>query len=85
MLHAKTYLFDDCWSIIGSTNLDYQTLMYNDEGNVGIVDASFGSEMTEVFKADLNRSIRIEKGSWEKRPWTEKLKENFFSFFKKRL
>ena len=30
MLHAKTYLYDQCWSIIGSTNLDYQSLMYND-------------------------------------------------------
>ncbi|MDA8339080.1 MAG: phospholipase D-like domain-containing protein, partial [Nitrospiraceae bacterium] len=30
ILHAKTYIFDDCWSIIGSTNLDFQSLRYND-------------------------------------------------------
>ena len=41
MLHAKTYLFDQSWSIIGSTNLDYQSLMYNDEGNVGILRSPF--------------------------------------------
>jgi hypothetical protein len=34
MLHAKTYLFDQCWSIVGSTNLDYQSLIYNDEGKM---------------------------------------------------
>ena len=38
MLHAKTYLFDESWSIIGSTNLDYQSFRYNDEGNIGILD-----------------------------------------------
>jgi cardiolipin synthase len=83
MLHAKTYVFDCCWSIIGSTNLDYQSLLYNDEGNVGIFDAAFGLEMTEVFHRDLNQSIRIEKESWEKRPLLEKLKESFFALLRR--
>jgi len=85
MLHAKTYLFDQCWSIIGSTNLDYQSLRYNDEGNIGILDLSFASKMTEIFEKDLKNSVKIDKETWCKRPFTEKIKEHFFALFRKRL
>jgi len=85
MLHAKTYLFDRSWSIIGSTNLDYQSLRYNDEGNVGILDPLFGSKMTEIFEEDLTNSIRIDLETWQKRPFLERLGEHFFALFRKRL
>jgi cardiolipin synthase len=85
ILHAKTYVFDECWSIIGSTNLDFQSLRYNDEGNVGILDSGFASQMTKIFEEDLKQSPRIEKKRWSRRPFAEKLKEHFFSLFRRRL
>ncbi len=85
MLHAKTYFFDRCWSIIGSTNLDYQSLRYNDEGNVGILDDSFGSKMAEIFEEDLRNSDKIGEDEWCKRPFLEKVREHFFALFRKRL
>jgi cardiolipin synthase len=85
MLHAKTYLFDQCWCIIGSTNLDYQSLRYNDEGNIGILDLSFAWQMTEIFAEDLRNSAKIDEETWRKRPFWEKIKEHFFSLFRKRL
>lgn len=85
ILHAKTYIFDDCWSVIGSTNLDFQSLRYNDEGNVGILDADFTAQMNKVFEEDLKHSIKINLDKWHKRPLKEKLKEYFFSFFRRRL
>ena len=85
MLHAKTYLFDQCWSIIGSTNLDYQSLRYNDEGNVGILDVSFASKMTRVFEKDIIHSVRIDEETWRQRSFAEKIKEHFFALFRKRL
>ncbi|NWG03038.1 MAG: hypothetical protein HXY44_09310 [Syntrophaceae bacterium] len=85
MLHAKTYLFDHCWAIIGSTNLDYQSLRYNDEGNIGILDSTFGLKMGGVFEEDLKNSNCIDREAWHKRPFLEKMKEHFFALFKKRL
>jgi cardiolipin synthase len=85
MLHAKTHLFDQSWSIIGSTNLDYQSLMYNDEGNVGILHPLFGLKMTEVFEEDLKNSTKIDLEAWQRRPLLEKMKEHFFALFRKRL
>jgi len=85
MLHAKTYLFDKCWNIIGSTNLDYQSLIYNDEGNIGILDLFFGSKMADIFEEDLKNSAKIEQESWHRRPFSDKLREHFFALFRKRL
>ncbi len=85
MLHAKTYLFDQCWGIVGSTNLDYQSLVYNDEGNIGIMDASFGSKLAEIFEEDLKNSVKINEETWRKRPFLEKIIEHFFALFRKRL
>jgi cardiolipin synthase len=85
MLHAKTYLFDQCWSLIGSTNLDYQSLMYNDEGNVGILDQEFASKMSMIFEDDLKNSVRIEKDRWHSRPLSDKIKEHLSALFRKRL
>ncbi len=85
ILHAKTYIFDGRWSIIGSANLDFQSLRKNDEGNVGILDGKFGKEMVNVFENDIRTSERIGLRQWLGRPFCEKVKERFFATFRKRL
>lgn len=85
VLHAKTYVFDGIWSIIGSANLDFQSLRKNDEGNVGILDANFGGQMMAVFDEDLKHSERITLDKWLDRPFIEKVKEKFFALFRRRL
>ncbi|MFA5353467.1 MAG: phospholipase D-like domain-containing protein [Thermodesulfovibrionales bacterium] len=85
MLHAKSFIFDECWSIVGSTNLDFQSLRYNDEGNVGILDRGFASEMTAIFDEDLSHSVQILREDWDQRPFSEKAKEFFYSLFRRRL
>ncbi|MEK6581671.1 MAG: phospholipase D-like domain-containing protein [Nitrospirota bacterium] len=85
ILHAKTSVFDERWSIIGSANLDFQSLRRNDEGNVGILDEGFGRQMLDIFHEDLNQSVKIELGPWLKRGFCEKFKEQFFALFRRRL
>jgi cardiolipin synthase len=85
ILHAKTAVFDGMWSIIGSANLDFQSLRRNDEGNVGIIDAGFGLRMSELFFEDLKSSEKITIWKWRKRPFCEKLKEHFYVLFRRRL
>ncbi|MBI4685444.1 MAG: hypothetical protein HY755_09625 [Nitrospirae bacterium] len=85
ILHAKTAVFDGCWSIIGSANLDFQSLRWNDEGNVGILDEEFGQHMTDVFNEDLEHSVKIDLDQWIRRSTCEKIKEHFFVQFRKRL
>jgi cardiolipin synthase len=85
ILHAKTSVFDGVWSIIGSANLDFQSLRRNDEGNVGIVDKGFGKKMMDLFSEDLRKSERVELEKWLRRPFCQKAKERFFALFRRRL
>jgi cardiolipin synthase len=85
ILHAKTFVFDEMWSIIGSANLDFQSLRRNDEGNVGIIDTNFGNQMIEIFNEDLKQSEKIILEKWLKRPFLEKVEEKFFALFRRRL
>ncbi len=85
MLHAKSYVFDGCWSIVGSANLDFQSLRWNDEGNVGILDEEFAAEMSGVFEEDLKNSEEIKLDDWTQRSSLEKIKERFSVIFRRRL
>jgi cardiolipin synthase len=85
ILHAKTAVFDGIWSVIGSANLDFQSLRRNDEGNVGILGENFGMQMIEIFQEDLKQSEQIILDQWIKRPFSEKVKEKFFALFRRRL
>lgn len=85
VLHAKSYVFDRSWSIVGSANLDFQSLRWNDEGNVGILDEGFAADMTAMFEKDIANSARIDPAVWSKRPFMEKVKERFFSLLRRRL
>ncbi|MFZ2197277.1 MAG: phospholipase D-like domain-containing protein, partial [Thermodesulfovibrionales bacterium] len=85
ILHAKTFVFDEMWSIIGSANLDFQSMRRNDEGNVGIIDSQFGTQMVNIFNEDLKNSSEISLTDWLQRPLVNKLKEHFFALFRRRL
>jgi cardiolipin synthase len=85
ILHAKTAVFDGSWSVIGSTNLDFQSLRKNDEGNVGIVDQEFADQMIKIFEEDLHHSERITSETWSNRALWEQVKEQFFALFRRRL
>jgi len=85
ILHAKTAVFDGIWSVIGSANLDFQSLRRNDEGNVGILGEDFGRQMTDIFQEDLKQSEQVILDQWIKRPFFEKVKEKFFALFRRRL
>ena len=85
ILHAKSYVFDGCWSIVGYANLDFLSLRRNDEGNVGILDEEFRKRMICVFEEDMESSIEIKEEEWGKRPLSERMKERFFVLFKRKL
>jgi cardiolipin synthase len=85
VLHAKTYVFDRAWSIVGSANLDFQSLRWNDEGNVGILDTGFAGMLNGIFEEDLKKSVRVTLEEWRRRPFMRKVKEKFFSLFRMRL
>ncbi|MDR3567447.1 MAG: cardiolipin synthase [Syntrophobacteraceae bacterium] len=75
MLHAKTAVIDDVWSTIGSSNLDNQSFLTNDEANAVILGRGFADSMETMFEKDLEDSDQISLDEWEKRSQDDRLKE----------
>jgi cardiolipin synthase A/B len=81
LLHAKTAVVDKVWSTIGSTNMDYLSLLSNDEVNAVILSHEFAVEMEKMFVGDLADSRQILLDGWEKRPLLPRIREWFVNLF----
>jgi cardiolipin synthase len=67
VLHAKVMLIDDCWTVIGSANLDQRSFHRNYEINVIVDSQAFGREVAAMFAEDLARSRRVVLAEHEQR------------------
>ena len=85
ILHAKTAVIDGVWSTVGSTNLDYWSLLSDDEVNAVVLSREFAVEMESMFARDLAESDQIQWDKWKKRPLLQKIKEAFAHLFVKWL
>jgi len=81
LLHAKTAVIDGVWSTVGSTNLDYWSLLSDDEVNAVVLSREFALEMESMFARDLAESDQIHWDKWKKRPVLQKIKEAFAHMF----
>jgi cardiolipin synthase len=81
LLHAKTAVIDGVWSTVGSTNLDYWSLLSDDEVNTVVLSREFAVEIERMFARDLAESDEIQWEKWKKRPLSQKVKEAFAHLF----
>ncbi len=81
LLHAKTAVIDGAWSTVGSTNLDYWSLLSDYEVNAIILSHEFAVEMEKMFARDLAESDEIRWEEWKKRPLFPRIGEWFAHIF----
>ena len=74
-LHAKTFVVDGYWTAVGTMNFDNRSLALNDECTLMVLDKEFGSQMEEMFLADLARSEEISLEVFRKRPQIARVAE----------
>src|SRR3990172_7348912 len=68
MMHAKTLVVDDRWSVVGSANLDERSMELDAENVVGIADEGFARAVAEGLEADFARSREVKLEEWRPRP-----------------
>jgi cardiolipin synthase len=81
LLHAKTAVVDQVWATVGSTNMDYLSLLNNNEVNAIILSKEFADEMGKMFAGDLVNSQQIHWEEWKKRPLLPRTREWFVRLF----
>lgn len=77
MMHAKTFVVDGVWSVIGSMNFDNRSLAVNDESSLLVADSALGARMDSIFLDDLDRAVELTLASFGERSAWERVKERF--------
>lgn len=76
-MHAKALIVDDCFSLIGSANVDIRSLRLNYETNMGVYCPTFARQLKEVVLNDFDFSEELQLTAWRERPNTHRVLENF--------
>ncbi len=75
VLHAKTAVIDGVWSAVGSANLDWRSVVSNNEIDAVVLGPGFGREMEAQFTRDIAASKAIKLAEWQRRGMFERVNE----------
>ncbi|MDI1227305.1 MAG: phosphatidylserine/phosphatidylglycerophosphate/cardiolipin synthase family protein [bacterium] len=75
--HSKTVTVDGVWSVVGSSNIDQRSVVFNDESDIVIVGEKTAAEMEAIFTQDGTAAEEITLKKWKKRPIGQKFKDAF--------
>ena len=75
VLHAKTVVVDTTWSVVGSSNFDQRSIIFNDEIDAVVLGRATGQALEGMFDADQRAATPIDRAAWARRPLTQNLRE----------
>ena len=78
ILHSKSVVVDSVWAIIGSSNFDHRSVLFNDEIDAVVLGSKVAGELEESFTSDLTESHEINRQAWIQRGLRERLSETFW-------
>ncbi len=74
-IHAKTFVIDDSWASVGSSNLDNLSLLFNYEADLASTDLHFIAEVKWQFIEDTKQSVEVVRSEWGRRSVGQKMRE----------
>ena len=75
VLHSKTVIVDGVWTVIGSSNFDHRSVVFNDEADVVIVGRDTGEQLEKLFEQDCAKATEITRDKWHRRAPLKRLQE----------
>jgi cardiolipin synthase len=85
ILHSKTMVIDQVWSIVGSSNFDHRSVLFNDEVDAVVLGKETGARLASDFTADLQHAQPINAQQWKHRSLLERGRENFWRLWEQLL
>lgn len=78
VLHTKSVVIDGVWTIIGSSNFDHRSVLFNDELDAVVLGSKVSGDLEQFFAADVAGARRITREEWRRRPFAQRLREAFW-------
>lgn len=75
VLHSKLTVVDGVWTVIGSSNLDRRSVVFNNEVDAIILGADTASQVEALLQQDAAASAPITLQAWQQRSLHERLEE----------
>ncbi len=80
MMHAKVAVFDDGWAILGSSNLDRQSLQHSYEVNLIVEGGALPARLGAMIGDDIGSAAEITVETLARRPFRERLRDGIAGF-----
>jgi cardiolipin synthase A/B len=75
VVHAKLAVVDDTWAVIGSSNLDRRSVVFNNEVDAVVLGHDTAGQVEGVMREYMAAAREVDLARWERRPVGERLRE----------
>lgn len=75
VLHSKTAVIDGVWSVVGSSNFDRRSVLFNDEVDAVVLGSATAKELQTMFENDTKNAKQIDLANWRRRSLMARLDE----------
>jgi cardiolipin synthase len=75
VVHAKLALVDDTWTVVGSSNLDRRSVVFNNEVDAVILGHDTAGQVETVMRRFMAESREVDLARWEHRSLGERVDE----------
>jgi len=77
ILHSKSVVIDGVWSVVGSSNFDHRSVLFNDEVDAVVLGRDTASQLEAAFRSDLAAASPIALAAWRHRPLPQRIEEAY--------
>ena len=75
VVHAKLAVVDDTWTMIGSSNLDRRSVVFNNEVDAVILGNDTAGQVEAVMRGYMDAGHEVELAQWDRRSLKERVQE----------
>ncbi|HEY3916926.1 MAG TPA: phospholipase D-like domain-containing protein [Stellaceae bacterium] len=75
MPHSKWATIDGVWSVIGSSNFDHRSILFNDEVDAVVLGSNTAEQLEDLFGREEARARPVTPQGWADRPIDERIRE----------
>ena len=75
VVHAKLALVDDTWAVIGSSNLDRRSVVFNNEVDAVVLGHDTAAQVEALLRRYMEVAREVDLARWQQRPLRERARE----------